>query len=206
MSEVCKSVKATEKLVSLSGRKLINDVPTRWNSTYIMISRLLEVRVELSQVLQELSWDNLPNSEWRQLDNLHLLLEPFAKYTAITSGETCSTLLMVIPVLTELNCHLDAVSPYISYILIIFGFTLLSILQMKEIPGLRQLASVLQKELDHRFLTVLNPQFTGFNPLYVMATALDPRYSILLNTEQLRCAKAELFREVDAICTSTVLY
>ena len=110
MSKVCKSVKATEKLVSLSGRKLVNDVPTRWNSTFIIISRLLEVRAKLSQVLQELSWNNLQNSEWKQLDHIHSLLKPFAKYTALTSGEDYTTLSMVIPVLIEFNCHLDSVS------------------------------------------------------------------------------------------------
>ncbi len=114
VSKVCKSVRATEKLVSLSGRKLVNDVPTRWNSTFIMISRLLEVRAELSQVLLELGWNTLQNSEWKQLENLHSLLKPFAKYTALTSGEDYTTLSTVIPVLTELNCHLDAVSSMIA--------------------------------------------------------------------------------------------
>ncbi len=85
VSKVCKSMKATEKLVSLSGRKLVNDVPTRWNSTFIMISRLLEVRVELSQVLAELNWNTLQNSEWKQLENLYTLLKPFAKYIYSTN-------------------------------------------------------------------------------------------------------------------------
>ena len=91
MSKVCKSVKATEKLVSLSGRKLVNDVPTRWNST------------------------------------------------------------------------------------------------------------LLQRELSLRFANVLQPQVAGFNPLYVKATALDLRYYILLDREQLQHAKTQLLREVGAI-------
>ena len=36
VSKVCKSVKATERLISLSGRKLVNDVPTRWNSNILV--------------------------------------------------------------------------------------------------------------------------------------------------------------------------
>lgn len=110
VSKVCKFVKATEKLISLSGHKLVNDVPTRWNSTFIMISRLLEVCTELSKVLQQLSWNNLQNSGWKQLENLHSLLKPFAKYTALTSGEDYTTISTVIPVLMELSCHLDAVN------------------------------------------------------------------------------------------------
>ena len=109
VSKVCKSVKEIERLISLSGHKLVNDVPIRWNSTFIMISCLLEVRTELSKVLQELSWNNLQNSERKQLENLHSLLKPFAKCTALTSGEEYTTISMVIPVLMELNCHLDVV-------------------------------------------------------------------------------------------------
>lgn len=57
---------------------------------------------------------------------------------------------------------------------------------MKETPGLWQLASALQNELNIRFATVIGPHTPGFNLLYVIATTLDPRYSILLNQEQLR--------------------
>ena len=42
-----KSVKATEKLIALCRKKLVSDCPTRWNSTFLMISRLLEVRPHL---------------------------------------------------------------------------------------------------------------------------------------------------------------
>ncbi len=52
-----KSVKATEKLVARCGLKLMSDCPTRWNSTYLMVSRLLAVRPHVTEVLQELEWD-----------------------------------------------------------------------------------------------------------------------------------------------------
>ena len=64
---------------------------------------------------------------------------------------------------------------------------------------MRQVASVLQRELSLRFANVLQPQVAGFNPLYVKATALDPRYYILLDKEQLQHAKTELLREVGAV-------
>ena len=48
VSKVRKSTKATERLTSLAGCKLIGDCPTRWNSTYLIISRMVEVRNELS--------------------------------------------------------------------------------------------------------------------------------------------------------------
>ena len=59
VAKVNKSTKATEKLISKAGKKLISDCPTRWSSTYLMLCRLLLVKVELSSVLEELQWDNL---------------------------------------------------------------------------------------------------------------------------------------------------
>lgn len=49
-----KSVKATEILISLCGKKLLYACPTRWNSTYIMISRLLKIHTHVESVLQQL--------------------------------------------------------------------------------------------------------------------------------------------------------
>lgn len=107
VKKVNKSVKATKKLVSLM---LISDCPTRWNSSFLLIERLIAVKTELSQVLVELGWDGLQNSEWKVLEHIHYLLEPFAKYTSLTSGEEFTTLSTVIPVLMELDYHLEAVS------------------------------------------------------------------------------------------------
>ena len=44
LKRVNMSTRATERLVSLSGRKLIKDCPTRWSSTYLVIERLLQVK------------------------------------------------------------------------------------------------------------------------------------------------------------------
>ncbi len=110
MRKFSKSVKATEKLVARCGLKLMSDCPTRWNSTYLMVSRLLAVRPHVTEVLQELEWDNLPNSDWKVLENYRDLLEPFARYTALTGGEEYTTLSMVVPVVMELTYHLNEVS------------------------------------------------------------------------------------------------
>jgi len=56
-----------------------------------------------------MEWDNLPISEWKTLENLCDLMEPFARYTDIKSAEEYTTLSMIIPVLMELQFHLDQV-------------------------------------------------------------------------------------------------
>ena len=75
-----------------------------------MISRMVDVRNELSQVLEELNWDNLPNRDWKVLEGMTCLLEPLARYTSLTSGDEYTTFSTVIPVLMELDYHLEAVS------------------------------------------------------------------------------------------------
>ena len=61
-----KSYKTTEKLVKKAGKKLINDVPTRWNSTFL-ISRMIDVKPHLVEVLEEQEWESLSSSEWKRL-------------------------------------------------------------------------------------------------------------------------------------------
>ena len=56
------STKATERLIALSGKKLIKDCPTRWSSMFLLINCLLEVREKLKVVLDELGWDDLAAS------------------------------------------------------------------------------------------------------------------------------------------------
>ena len=108
-SKFNKSVLATEQLVKLSGIKLIGDCPTRWSSTYIMISRLLDLRSHVSTIIAELEWDDLRVSEYKLLENLKELLQPFAVYTTLTSGDDV-TISSVIPILMELKIHLKEVS------------------------------------------------------------------------------------------------
>lgn len=63
MREMNSSTKATEKLISFCGKKLIRDCPTRWSSTFLLIKHLLEVKNSLISVLQELEWDSVATSE-----------------------------------------------------------------------------------------------------------------------------------------------
>lgn len=74
-----------------------------------MIARLLKVRPALTEVLSQLEWDSIQNSEWKQLESLHDILKPFACYTQIVSGETSTTISAVVPILMELQYHLEEV-------------------------------------------------------------------------------------------------
>ena len=86
VKKVNMSVKATKKLIEKAGVKLIS---TRWSSSYLMMCRLLKVKNHLVSVLEELAWDNLPNSHWKQLESIVELLKPFAHYTTLCSAQQC---------------------------------------------------------------------------------------------------------------------
>ena len=103
------STKATEKLISICGKKLVRDCPTRWSSTYLMLDRLLSVKSALCRVLQELEWDDLAVSEWKTLETLRSLLHPFTQSTCLVSGDEYTTISAVLPAIMDLNLHLEEV-------------------------------------------------------------------------------------------------
>ena len=109
VSKVNKSAKATEMLIAQAGKKLIGSCPTRWSSTYLVVSRLVEVRPHLSYILEELVWDGLQASEWKLLESIRNLLEPFAEHTTLCNGEEYTTISNVIPALMVLSFHLEEV-------------------------------------------------------------------------------------------------
>ena len=106
------STKATETLVALSGKKLIKDCPTRWSSTFLMLNRLLELKEHLKTVLEQQGWDDLAASEWRKIKGVVHLLQPFAKFTSLLSGDEFTTLSCVIPAIMDMNIHLEEVRVY----------------------------------------------------------------------------------------------
>ena len=190
------STKATEKLISLSRKKLLKDCPTRWSSTFLVIERLLEVRSSLSTVLNELEWDNLPTSDWKHLENIYTLLKPFAQYTSLVSGEDYVTLSSIIPVVTELSLHLEEVCGQLLTLKSIHALVKNTLFQMKKNTDMSEAATVLLSNLKQRFRKYTDPGGPYHCPVYLAATCLDPRYKLLLNPTQLNSAKKEILKLV----------
>ena len=121
-----KSVKATEMLVKLSGKKLIGDCPTCWSSTYLLLKRLLAVRTDVEHVICKLEWDGLQARHWKAIENVVTLLEPFAEYTSLCGGEEYTSISCVVPVLMELKLHLEKVIKIVNTAIIVeFAFFML---------------------------------------------------------------------------------
>lgn len=156
-------------------KKLVRDCPTRWSSSYLLIERLLAVRSALTEVLQELEWDDMLTSEWKMLEAIRNLLHPFALFTSLIQGEEYTTISTVIPSVMDLNLHLD---------------------EMSRNSEVGAAATELQSELKRRFRRYTDPNDSYFEHIFLLATALDPRYRLLLNPVQMSAAKDHLLKEI----------
>lgn len=92
--------------MELAGKKPVKNCPTRWDSLFFVICRMLEVREHLTTVLEELEWESLNEPQWKNLSSKETLLKLFAHHTNVTSSETTTSIAMVVPVLKELELHL----------------------------------------------------------------------------------------------------
>ncbi|XP_008188682.1 zinc finger BED domain-containing protein 1-like [Acyrthosiphon pisum] len=87
---------ANEKLknyeiqMGLPQLKVKQDVPTRWNSSLIMMERLLEIRAPLSAALTSLprAPNGLTAIEWELIEDCIPLLKPFESMITELSGQT----------------------------------------------------------------------------------------------------------------------
>lgn len=85
-------------------KKLIQDVPTRWNATYYMICRFVELETSIRGTMGLL--DNVPDAiksdEWIILHELIKVLKPFEEATIAISGQKYMTASLVIVIVQGL--------------------------------------------------------------------------------------------------------
>ncbi|CAB4386258.1 unnamed protein product [Rhizophagus irregularis] len=91
---------------------LIPDVPTRWNSTYEMISRSLQLKIAIDSVTlndRDLKKYLLTENQWAELEKIKDFLFLFKEVTTIMSGFTYPTLSATIPLYNILINHVENV-------------------------------------------------------------------------------------------------
>lgn len=134
----------------LPDHQLVQDVSTRWNSSYYMMSRLLEQKRTVSLYLAETSvnFENLSTEEWILLGKSLELLKPFEEITKIISS-SCSSISEVIPHLKTLQKYLENYND--------------------ENNDIMEIKNLLANDLKIRF-------DLNHNKLFNLATLLDPRY------------------------------
>nr|CAI5836618.1 unnamed protein product [Callosobruchus analis] len=145
------------------------DVPTRWNSTYYMFSRLilLEEAVTVTVGLLHNPITMLTAEEWTLLREICKILEPFEQITTEISSEKHVTISKIIPI----------------------HYGLVSVLKKFQteitVSAAQTLILDLLDSISKRFGRI------EFNPLLAKPTLLDPRFKAkaFSSADAVRCVK-----------------
>ncbi len=158
VSHFHRSVKSSDKLkeiqsqLSLPQQKLIQDVSTRWNSTYLMLQRYhnqFEAIVTALCLVGQNDLCLMPANKIT-IESTLKSLKPFLSATEAISGENYTSVSLIIPLVKQL--------------------------QQQYLPSHHTTASlnhILSQELRQRFLTIES----GY--VMAVATLLDPRFKKL---------------------------
>jgi len=160
------SVIAADKLRGVSDLKLIQSEPTRWNSSYYMFNRFIELSGKISSILLECpkSPSMLSAFEVQSIKEFVDLLQPFEDATKIVSGESYLTGSKIISIVNTLRRNLELVNP-------------------KTDTGTR-LKQLLLAEFNQRFACI--EQVSNL----AISTILDPRFKRLHFLDKVTCSYA----------------
>ena len=180
------SVVATEKLkekqieMEMPELKVKQDVPTRWNSKYIMIKRLMDIKLPLESTINSLSvsFDPVTSHEWKVITDILLVLQPFESLTSELSGEKYVTSSLIVPLIE--GCP----------------FNLKSLVLCTPEGNLLK-SKFINEVFPNRFEKIYSYKYN------LIATALDPRFKIEVFEREhtKRFVKNLLIREIDIILT-----
>jgi len=176
--QACRHLTEHQKTVTLPEHSLLQDVETRWNSTYLMMERLVEQRNAIN--LQRGRIDSLTIAEWGLAARVVKILKPF--YTAtleICADDACIS--VVIRLVSNLNTMLKTAAAD---------------------KGLQQMKAALRDAMSRRFWDI-----SSLAP-YLVATLVDPRFKITYFTvQETAVAKAvilDFLRSVQQSAINTV--
>ena len=105
----CTKLRQKQQQMGTPQHKLVQDISTRWNSTFYMISRLLEQRWPVTATLSDSTvtqrgkrYLDLKADQWNLLEELSTALKPFECATVFMSGEKYTTISAVPPLVKGL--------------------------------------------------------------------------------------------------------
>lgn len=173
-------LKSRQRQLDLPEHSLLQDVPTRWNATYIMFERLIEQRLAIFAVLHNNTITSpsdarileLPDQVWKVIEDLVPVLKPLQVATTTISGTSFPTLSMVYPIVIGLlKNHLNV--------------------QGEDSTVLVKFKEAVTKDLSSRFPKSDHDLATHHA---VLTCALDPRYKSLkfMTDEQRNLVKSSI--------------
>lgn len=158
--------------------KLVQDCPTRWNSTYDMINRIITIKdpiIATIAVLGSTELSCISPQEWIILESARDILKIFYEVTTETSAEKYVTLSKEIIFIKTLNKFVS------------------SFINITTLPAeIHSMAQVLKDELFSRFGKIEE------NQLITQATLLDPRFKKYAFSSESNCNNAVEFLKAKA--------
>ena len=134
--------------LGLPGHRLVQDEPTRWNSSLYMLLRLQEQKMALAAYASEYSIDQLSGNQLDLINKIINALSPIEEVTKSISADATS-ISVIIPFLRIIRKTLD---------------------DHHQDSGIRTMKSEMKKSLEKRFAGVER------NEKLTIATILDPRF------------------------------
>ncbi|XP_077090009.1 zinc finger BED domain-containing protein 4 [Siphateles boraxobius] len=182
---VHRSAKAKEKLAELQKayqlpeNQLVQDVPSKWKTSYFMLERLVEQKKAIDEMSIECNFRELIScDQWEVMQSVCNALKPFEVACREMSNRT-ATLGQVIPLIHILNRKIDML--------------------FDETMGIDNML----KSLKEAMVTRMSP--TLHDPRYIWATMLDPRYKTSLFTEEeAEQCKHDLIQELEVSASNSV--
>ena len=153
-----------QKSQQLPQHSIIQDITTRWNSTFYMMERIKEQKMALVTYAADNDIPTLTQHQWSLVDKVVALLDPFEQVTKQLCNDD-STLADVIPTVTALRMTLSS---------------------MHDASGVDSMKDELLSEIKRRFENIEKEH------LLVVATLVDPRYKdrLLSAENKVRAAEA----------------
>ncbi|XDB51086.1 hypothetical protein AB1E18_004640 [Capra hircus] len=153
---------------------LLQDVPSRWGTSFHMLERLLEQKRAVNALSVECGFRELLScDQWEVMQSVCHALKPFAAASREMSAHV-STLSQVIPMIHILTRRVEML--------------------FQETMGIDTMLRALREAMVSRLSATLH------DPRYVLATLLDPRYKAsLFSEEEAEQCKQDLIRELETL-------
>ncbi|XP_064796135.1 zinc finger BED domain-containing protein 4-like [Oncorhynchus masou masou] len=182
---VYRSDKAKEKLAELQKvyqlpeNGLIQDVPSKWRTSFFMLERLVEQKKAVDEMSIECNFREMIScDQWEVMQSVCNALKPFEVACREMSNRT-ATLGQVIPLIHILNRKIDML--------------------FDETMGIDNMLKSLKEAMVSRMSSTLH------DPRYTWATMLDPRYKTSLFTEEeAEQCKQDLISELQVSLSTSI--
>uniref|UniRef100_A0A8C1VWD7 HAT C-terminal dimerisation domain-containing protein n=1 Tax=Cyprinus carpio TaxID=7962 RepID=A0A8C1VWD7_CYPCA len=161
----CTKLKEKQKQMGTETYMLVQDVCTRWNSTYQILSRLLKQRWPVTATLSDPAvtqrakhYLDLKPEQWSLIEELCQVLEPFEAATVFLTGQQYITLSALPQLVHNLKITVQSPNP--------------------ETAPVRSFQAHATEQITARWQGLT--EFTPESPnITLLATALDPRFQKL---------------------------